>query len=120
MSEQDRTAAVDGMEGVTASFVKELLRRSVLESLAETPGPLQVVTGAHVLRALDDLLDSTQSVTRALLGVPGDQTGPPASPPFGGGRGSGGHGGWFAHGPEPAVMRTTHVSSSEGVWEDPA
>jgi hypothetical protein len=87
------------MEGVTASFVKELLRRAVLEALAETPGPLRVVTGAHLLRALDDLLDSTQSVTRALLGVPGDQSGPPVSPPFGGGRGRGGHGGWFAHGP---------------------
>ena len=27
------------------------------------------VTGAHLARALDDLLDSTQAVTRTLLGV---------------------------------------------------
>ena len=46
--------------------------------------PLTVET---MTRALDDLLDSTQAVTRALLGV----TGP-------GGRSAGGHGsvGWMA------------------------
>ncbi len=55
---------------MTASFIKELVRRAVLESLLSgaTDG---VVTGAHLRRALDDLLDSTQEVTRALLGVPG-------------------------------------------------
>jgi hypothetical protein len=34
--------------------------------------PLTEVTGAHMLRALDDLLDSSQRVTRALPGVPAD------------------------------------------------
>jgi hypothetical protein len=33
-----------------------------------------VVTGAHVSRALDDLLDSAQGVTRTLLGVGVDPT----------------------------------------------
>jgi len=54
-------------EGVTASFLKELLRRSVLESLA-TSSPLRTVTSSHVSAALDDLLDSGQRITRVLLG----------------------------------------------------
>jgi cell division protease FtsH len=64
---------IERMAGVTASFVKELLRRAVLESLTERGSPLTEVTGADMLRALDDLLDSSQRVTRALLGVPSDQ-----------------------------------------------
>jgi len=72
-AEEDVVAAVERMEGVTASFVEELLRRAVLEALEEAPGDLREVTGEHLRRALDDLLDSTQSVTRALLGVPADQ-----------------------------------------------
>jgi hypothetical protein len=90
-------SAVERTAGVTASFVKELMRRAVLEALTERPGRLERVTPAHLESALDDLLDSTQSVTRALLGVPGDQSGPPAGLPLGrGGRGHDGHGGWFA------------------------
>ena len=116
LSDLERATVVERTEGVTASFVKELLRRSVLEALTETPGPLQVVTGAHVSRALDDLLDSTQSVTRALLGVPGDQSGPPASPPMGGGRGAGGHGGWFAYEGEPGLMPMAF--GPETAWGD--
>jgi MoxR-like ATPase len=67
LSEDDVAAAVERTEGVTASFLKELLRRAVLEALAA--GPLTEVTGAHVGAALDDLLDSTQGVTRTLLGI---------------------------------------------------
>jgi ATP-dependent 26S proteasome regulatory subunit len=89
-ADADVERAVERSEGVTASFVKELLRRAVLEALTEQPGPLQEVRAEHVERALDDLLDSTQSVTRALLGVPADQSAPPAEPV---GRGAGGHGG---------------------------
>ena len=87
----DVDQVVERTEGVTASFLKELVRRAVLESLTERPGALEQVTGAHLSRALDDLLDSTQTVTRALLGVPGDQSGPPMSAPMD--RGHGGHGG---------------------------
>jgi ATP-dependent 26S proteasome regulatory subunit len=79
LTDDDRALAVERMAGVTASFVKELLRRAVLEALTETAGDLQVVTAEHLQRALDDLLDSSQSVTRALLGVPADQSGPPAA-----------------------------------------
>ncbi|MBM7805642.1 hypothetical protein JOD57_001479 [Geodermatophilus bullaregiensis] len=71
LSEDDVTAAVDRTEGVTASFLKELLRRAVLEALHEQD-PVGAVTAEHLTRALDDLLDSTQQVTRALLGVGGD------------------------------------------------
>ena len=103
LGDDDRAEVVQRMEGVTASFVKELLRRSVLEALTETPGDLRAVTAAHLERALDDLLDSTQSVTRALLGVPADRSGPPAAPPLnaepdlfrGGRRGRNRHGAAF-------------------------
>ena len=96
-------AVVDRTAGVTASFVKELLRRAVLEALAEQDGPLLVVTGEHLTRALDDLLDSTQSVTRALLGVPDEGSGPPAADGPAEGRGAGGHGGfgWASPGLAP-------------------
>lgn len=128
LPEDARARVVERMEGVTASFVKELLRRAVLEALTETPGPLQVVTAAHLERALGDLLDSTQSVTRALLGVPADQSSPPAGMPLGPGghgrgghgRGSKGHGGWFAYGgAEPAIAGSTaYTSTVETVWDE--
>ena len=68
---------------MTASFLKELLRRAMLEYLHEDTDE-QAVTAAHVSRALDDLLDSTQQLTRSLLGVGSD----PETLPAGGGPGS--------------------------------
>ena len=85
LTEQDIATAVERTDGTTASFVKELIRRAVLEALhdpertAGAAGPPKV-TGAHLARALDDLLDSTQAVTRTLLGVGVD----PADIPPGG------------------------------------
>lgn len=117
VTEADVDLVVDRTEGVTASFLKELLRRAVLEALSQdSPGDdglLREVTGVHLAAALDDLLDSAQSVTRALLGVPGDQSGPPAVD-----RGHDGHGGveWMTAGPGlamPAVYR-----GSLGMEED--
>ncbi len=91
LSADDVTAAVERTGGVTASFLKELLRRAVLEALHEQD-PLREVTAVHLSRALDDLLDSTQQVTRTLLGVGGggagedDGPGPhPGSPVVSGG-----------------------------------
>jgi hypothetical protein len=84
-------------EGVTASFLKELVRRAVLEALHEQTN-LQTVTAVHVSRALDDLLDSTQGVTRSLLGVGND----PESLPAGGGVGGLPRGGWA---PAPGRVR---------------
>ncbi len=100
VSEADVDEVVARTEGVTASFVKELVRRAVLEALAAGPddagpadaGGVPVVTGEHLLAALDDLLDSTQGVTRALLGVPADQSTPSAPAPVGERSGHGGAG----------------------------
>ena len=74
----DIDAAVERTDGTTASFMKELIRRSVLESLADDPR-LTTVTSAHLSRALDDLLDSAQAVTRTLLGVGVDPADLPAA-----------------------------------------
>jgi cell division protease FtsH len=73
LTDVETDLVVERTDGVTASFVKELLRRAVLEALTQHGAPLTTVTGAHMLTALDDLLDSSQRVTRALLGVPADQ-----------------------------------------------
>jgi len=70
---------VERTDGTTASFLKELIRRAVLEALHDDPA-LSTVTGAHLARALDDLLDAAQAVTRTLLGVGVD----PADLPPGG------------------------------------
>jgi hypothetical protein len=78
LTAEDTAAAVERTDGTTASFLKELIRRSVLESLHDPERPaagaaagqaVPAVTGAHLTRALDDLLDSAQGVTRTLLGV---------------------------------------------------
>jgi ATP-dependent 26S proteasome regulatory subunit len=71
LSEAEIEDVVARTEGVTASFLKELLRRAVLESLAEHT-PLQTVTATHVSRAVEDLLDGSQRITRSLLGVGND------------------------------------------------
>jgi ATP-dependent 26S proteasome regulatory subunit len=65
-------AVISRTEGVTASFLKELLRRAALNA-AEDAGaeaPLRV-TDAHLSIALDELLDTRNQLTRVLLGAPG-------------------------------------------------
>jgi cell division protease FtsH len=93
--------AVDRTEGVTASFLKELVRRSVLEALRDDK-VLNGVTGGQLARALDDLLDSSQTVTRSLLGVGND----PEELPAGGGIGMMPRArmprGWASYAPRPA------------------
>jgi SpoVK/Ycf46/Vps4 family AAA+-type ATPase len=82
LTPEDIAAAVERTEGTTASFLRELIRRSFLEALQDPPAEAEAgapsrpaarsaptVTGAHLARALDDLLDSAQGVTRTLLGV---------------------------------------------------
>ena len=71
---------IERTNGVTASFIKELLRRAMLESVQEDPAA-SLVTAAHTARALDDLLDTSQQLTRSLLGVGHD---PNSLPPGGG------------------------------------
>jgi len=72
----DPDAPVRRTEGVTASFLKELLRRAALSAAerdgrqtdgAAIDGPLRV-TDLDMTAALDQLLDSRNQLTQALLG----------------------------------------------------
>jgi ATPase family associated with various cellular activities (AAA) len=83
LTEAETREVVERTDGVTASFLKELLRRAMLESLHEDTAEPEV-GAAHLSHALDDLLDSTQHLTRSLLGVGND----PETLPAGGGLGS--------------------------------
>lgn len=83
LAAEDVAEVVSRCEGVTASFLKELLRRAVLEALHDAD-PLTEVTAAHVGRALDDLLDSAQQVTRVLLGVGAEEVLEAGGPEAGG------------------------------------
>lgn len=65
---------LDRTEGVTASFVKELLRKATL--IAAEDGRRTIHAG-DMQAALDELLSATAALTRTLLGVPGE--GGPAS-----------------------------------------
>jgi len=61
---------IEQTEGVTAAFLKELLRKAALLSCEEDEageGPIRV-TDAHMAAALDQLLDSRNQLTRVLLG----------------------------------------------------
>ncbi len=113
-TEHDLDVAVERTEGVTASFLKELLRRAVLEAVSgtSTDAAVPTVTGEHLSRALDDLLDSTQGVTRALLGVPADQSETPMSlsPPV--------RRGYTMRGAMPGVMPAVYTSSIEFGYEE--
>jgi ATP-dependent 26S proteasome regulatory subunit len=56
-------------EGVTASFLKELLRRSALRAAERTPDDEGLaVTADDLDAALDELLDTRNALTRVLLG----------------------------------------------------
>jgi hypothetical protein len=102
LTEEEVSLAVERTDGTTASFLKELIRRSVLESLHDDPA-LPAVTGTHVTRALDDLLDAAQAVTRTLLGVGVD----PATLPAGGALMPGPARAWMAYGRRGMVRRFT-------------
>ena len=56
-------------DGVTASFLKELLRRAALVAAARSAGDGELQVSADDLdRALDELLDTRNAMTRVLLG----------------------------------------------------
>jgi ATP-dependent 26S proteasome regulatory subunit len=63
-------SVVDRTEGVTASFLKELLRRAALIAAAETEAVPLSVSADQLDAALDELLDTRNAMTRALLGGP--------------------------------------------------
>jgi hypothetical protein len=76
-------------EGVTASFVKELLRRAALEP---AEAGRATVTDREVAVALDDLFGETGALTRALLGVRRTGDPEPGADPHAWVRGWAGHG----------------------------
>ena len=62
---------IERTDGVTAAFLKELLRRAALLSAEEDEdrdGPIHV-TDAHLNAALDQLLDTRNQLTRVVLGA---------------------------------------------------
>jgi SpoVK/Ycf46/Vps4 family AAA+-type ATPase len=60
-------------EGVTASFLKELLRRAALLAATRTPAADRLeVSAADLTEALDELLDTRNAMTRTLLGSTAD------------------------------------------------
>jgi ATPase family associated with various cellular activities (AAA) len=100
LSEPETRAIVERMDGVTASFVKEMLRRAMLEALRDDASDPRV-TGAHTGRALDDLLDAGQQLTRSLLGVGTD----PETLAAGGGAGALPPQAWAGYGPPGRRIR---------------
>ncbi len=79
-SEASLHAAALATEGVTASFAKELIRRSVL--LAAARG--EEVADLHLTAALEELASERQRLTRSVLGAgPQDDASPGAAGGFG-------------------------------------
>ncbi|MBO1756424.1 ATP-binding protein [Allobranchiibius sp. CTAmp26] len=72
LSDEDLEQVVERSDGVTASFLKELIRRAVLSALNDDR--VSRCTLPDLTDALDDLLDQAQSVTRSLLGLSGDES----------------------------------------------
>jgi ATPase family associated with various cellular activities (AAA) len=72
-------AAVDSVvartEGVTASFLKELLRRAALVSATRSDDGALSLTADDVSAALDELLDTRNAMTRVLLGSAPEENG---------------------------------------------
>jgi hypothetical protein len=68
----DVDAVIRRTGGVTASFIKELMRKSALVSAQSSDGGTVIeVTDASVAEALDELLSERSALTRALLGGAG-------------------------------------------------
>jgi hypothetical protein len=67
----DLTEVAARTEGVTASFMKELVRRAVLVALRDAP-TVDTLTDAHLTTALEEMFDPAQSLTRGLLGAARD------------------------------------------------
>jgi hypothetical protein len=74
----DMLTVVAATEGVTASYIKELVRRAVLAALQSAQRPL-LLRPAHFDEVLAEMHAEHQSLTRSLLG--GDAVSPDARPP---------------------------------------
>ena len=60
---------LDRTDGVTASFLKELIRRAALFAAERTDDGALDVSAADLTAALDELLDTRNAMTRTLLGA---------------------------------------------------
>jgi DNA-binding transcriptional regulator/RsmH inhibitor MraZ len=59
--------------GVTASFIKEMMRKSALLSAIASDGDGRIiVTDDHLSAALDEMLDERSTLNRILLGGGGE------------------------------------------------
>jgi hypothetical protein len=67
--EADLGEVVAGTEGVTASFIKEMIRRTVLVSLRAGERP-PVLRGPHFAAVLAEMNGEHNALTRSLLGAP--------------------------------------------------
>ncbi|MFD8494659.1 AAA family ATPase [Amycolatopsis sp. NPDC059657] len=66
----DLAPIVESTEGVTASYIKELLRRAVLKAIAADPGGDAVTVDSETLTAaLAEMQGDHNALTRALLGA---------------------------------------------------
>ncbi len=63
----DLDPVVAGTEGVTASFIKEMIRRTVLVSLRAGENP-PVLRGSHFASVLTEMTGERHALTRSLLG----------------------------------------------------
>src|SRR3954454_1664200 len=80
VDESNLDSVIERTEGVTASFLKELLRRAALIAAeADGGGPRLSVSAAQLDGALDELMDTRNAMTRTLLG--GRRSGPDATRP---------------------------------------
>jgi DNA polymerase III delta prime subunit len=96
----DVDAVVTRTEGVTASFIKELVRKAALVAARSDEGRGRLtVTDADVAQALDLLLDEGAGLTRAMLGITREtsEEGSAATPPSAAG--------WFAYAPQGRPVR---------------
>jgi hypothetical protein len=104
LAELDLREAVAATEGVTATYLRELVRRAVIQAALARPGESPVVVRQEDLdAAAADLASSRAALTRALLGVglelaePREQGWPPTPGPVPGPADGGS--GWFAYAP---------------------
>ncbi len=77
----DLDPVVAGTEGVTASFVKEMIRRTVLASLRAGERP-PVLRDAHFTAVLTEMNGERHALTRSLLGVGPDDGEPVGAEPI--------------------------------------
>ncbi len=68
---QDLDSVIERTDGVTASCIKELMRKSALIAALDSLGEGAIsVDDADVTRALDEMLDEENALTQVLLGRP--------------------------------------------------